>query len=93
MRIYRTANESRSEEDAGVSLTELFLRWETETRPPAKTKWEWDKIRQRFTALALGGADLPVKRIERKRRVMFKDALLAENKSPAAEGLFLFRLC
>ena len=72
-----------TEEDEGVSLTELFLRWETETRPPAKTKWEWDKIRQRFTALALGGADLSVKRIERKHLVAFKDALLAENKSPA----------
>jgi integrase len=72
-----------TEEDEGVSLTELFLRWETETRPPAKTKWEWNKIRQRFTALALGGADLPVKRIERKHLVAFKDALLAEDKSPA----------
>lgn len=72
-----------TEEDEGVILSELFLRWETETRPPAKTKWEWDKIRQRFTALALGGTDLPVKRIERKHLVLFKDALLAENKSPA----------
>jgi integrase len=82
-RLDGTWTPEQPEEDEGVSLTELFLRWETETRPPAKTKWEWDKIRQRFTALALGGADLPVKRIERKHLVAFKDALLAQDKSPA----------
>jgi integrase len=72
----------QTEEDEGVSLSELFLKWEKETQPPAKTRWEWNKIRERFTALALGGADLPVKSIERKHLVAFKDALLAENKSP-----------
>jgi integrase len=82
-RLDGTWTPQQPEEDEGVSLSELFLRWETETRPPAKTRWEWNKIRQRFTTLALGGADLPVKRIERKHLVAFKDALLAENKSPA----------
>jgi len=77
---------SQTEEDEGVSLSELFLRWEKETRPPAKTQWEWNKIRERFTKLALGGADLPVRRIERKHLVAFKDALLAEEKSPATVG-------
>jgi integrase len=74
---------AQTEDNEGVSLSELFLRWEKETQPPAKTRWEWNKIRERFTKLALGGADLPVKRIERKHLVAFKDALLAENKSPA----------
>jgi uncharacterized protein DUF6538 len=59
-------------EDEGISLSELFLRWEKEVHPPAKTKWEWNKIRERFTKLALGGADLLVKQIERKHLVAFK---------------------
>lgn len=54
---------AQTEQDDGVSLSELFLRWEKETDPPAKTAWEWNKIRERFTKLALGGADLPVRQM------------------------------
>jgi len=82
-RLDGTWTPQQTDEDEGVSLSELFLRWEKETQPPAKTRWEWNKIRQRFTTLALDGADLPVKQIERRHLVAFKDALLAENKSPA----------
>lgn len=85
-RLDGTWTPQQTEEDEGGSLSELFLKWEKETQPPAKTRWEWNKIRERFTKLALGGADLPVKRIERKHLVAFKDALLAENKSPATIG-------
>ena len=85
-RLDGTWTPQQTEEDEGGSLSELFLKWEKETQAPAKTRWEWNKIRERFTKLALGGADLPVKRIERKHLVAFKDALLAENKSPATIG-------
>jgi integrase len=72
--------------DHGASsppLSVLFARWEKETRCTPKTAWEWSKIREKFTTLALGGADAPVGLIQRHHVLAYKDALLVLDRSPA----------
>src|SRR5437899_6503389 len=76
-------NRPRAGSEDNPPLSILFARWERETRPTPKTAFEWRKIRERFTALALGGADFTVRQIERTHVLAYKDALLSMDRSPA----------
>jgi integrase len=72
-------NENGGQDNPPLSL--VFGRYHSEKAHPARTRHEWEKARERFTA-AVGG-DVPIRSVTKAMMRTFKDALI---KTPTRHG-------